>query len=161
VPTQVPPARRTVWPIVLGTIALISGGLSTPVLFRDMARTVGPAAASPGAASGDMREINLAIRMGLAIWLIWGSIDLLRRRAVAKKSLQSWAAIRVILLSITLVQVIANLFGALPQARSAQDWTSNGFAVAAFVIWMSVILPIFMLVWFGREKIKEEVAGWV
>jgi hypothetical protein len=153
--------KRTAWPVVTGMIALVSGGLSIPMIFRDVAATLGPAAASQGVASGDMRAINLTIRMGLAIWLVWGSFDLVRRRAVAKKTLQSWATIKVILLSITAVQMIANWFGALPQASTPPGLTSNGFAGAVLVVWLSVIMPVFVLVWFGQGKIKEEVAGWV
>jgi hypothetical protein len=125
-----------------------------------VAATLGPAGASTAGSSGDMRAINLTIRMGLAIWLVWGSFDLVRRRAVAKKSLQSWATIKVILLGITTIQLVANLFGALPQVSLPQGLTSNGLAGAVLVVWLSVILPVLVLVWFGQGKIKQEVATW-
>jgi hypothetical protein len=160
-PPPTPPVKRAAWPVVVGMIALISGAVSIPMIFRDVAATLGSAAASQEVGSGDMRAINLTIRMGLAIWLVWGSFDLVRRRAVAKKTLQSWATIKVILLSITVAQVIANWFGALPQVSPPQGLTSNGWAAGILVVWLSVILPVFVLAWFSQGKIKEEVAQWV
>lgn len=160
VPPQVSQTKRTTWPIVLGLIALLSGGMSIPMIFHDMAEALGPTGTTRGVASGDMRAMNLAIRMGLAIWLVWGSLDLVRRRAGAKKSLRSWAAVKLFLFGITMAQIVAGLLGALSQAGRAQDLMSNGFAAAAFVVWTSAVLPVFVLAWFGRAKIKEEVARW-
>lgn len=150
-------ARRTAWPIVLGLVALVSGVLSMPVILRDMAAATGSDASPQVAGIANMRAINLAIRMGLAIWLAWGSIDLLRRRRTAKKSLQGWAGVRVFLLCVTVIQLVATWFGAV---RQTQATTADTLAARAFAIWMAAVLPIFVLVWFGREKIRQEVANW-
>jgi hypothetical protein len=95
---------------------------------------------------------------------------LVRRRAVARTLCMSWAGIKIIFAIVnTIVSFMmqpGQIQSAPPQGAAAIT-TSMQTMEGPIVIFFQLInlawalaLPVFMLIWFNRTKIKDEVATW-
>ena len=101
--------------------------------------------------------------IGAAGLLLAGGILLIKRRARAINALKIWAALRIplVVASGALVLVTQN---ALREVREVLDAPSVPFAavMAANVFWLvfGCALPVFVLIWFARERVKTEIRRW-
>lgn len=186
-----PPEERTAWPIVLGIIALIFGGFGlisnlfgavSPFLFEGIMTSL--AGNLPGEAQESMQasmEVARAWRtwsVGFALvsvlvsaMLLVGGILLMMRRASAAQLLKLWSVARIftaVVGAYVAFRIQQATFAAMRGSIAEEmDQVPETF-IAAFAMFSNVFsllfgcaLPVFMLIWFARQAIKDEVACWI
>lgn len=169
-----PPSK---WPTVIGIIAivwaaigLLGGVCGLGGIF--MARSM--PANFPGAPGMSMGMKPLMMLPGTFIILIVRAcllalgIGLLKRQPWAAKWIRTWAVVEM-LCSVVVLAVShfaqQQQFAAMASQPGMQQMPPGffaGFTVVYFVCGLLVawVLPVFVLIWFSRDKIKEEVATW-
>jgi hypothetical protein len=181
VPGALPPPR-TAWPTVLGIIGIVFGALAIlGCLWGLVAPFVMGGIMTGAAASGSqqdqaiaqafrdtapMQVLSSGLQLVAAVLLLVSGVGLSMRRRWSAKWMVIWAIVKMI------VVLIAAYLGMLVQRRmmqaaSPQTGAPNaammsmftGFGLLVMVVW-GWILPTFVLIWFQRRKIKDEVAGW-
>ncbi|MBN1513150.1 MAG: hypothetical protein JXB13_14135 [Phycisphaerae bacterium] len=182
-PTAYPaPAQPTSWPKVLGIICIVFGGLGilggvwgilSPVFNEWLASLMPPQqqAAMEEAAKVNPYPVATSLFMlAIAALLLAGGIGLVRCHGHAIGLLRGWAVIKIF-------WVIVGTFVGLHMTRELmeemQKQTGSGpvpgmeaimtagfvFGVVVGILW-GCALPVFVLIWFSRRKIRNEVASW-
>lgn len=181
-PTGPPiPARRSDWPGVLGVIAIVLASLGILGACWGIAASLLLDAAFPGSFL-----FGVGAPVTTAAWQVWlalsqaatgivaglllaAGIGLVRRRRWGVRASCCWAILKM----IVVVLWTAVSYGA-QQAQFRQTALSNpgmpvpptGLVTIAmlvgvgFTILWGWALPVFMLIWFSRGRIKNEVAEW-
>ena len=175
-----PPSK---WPKVIGIIgmvfgaaALLSGGVMT--LAPSVAR--GPYE-QMGVPDDFFERHWMVLRAippvdtGMAVLLLIGSLLLLLRKRAAGGCVLTWAAVKICLafwqLRYTIpmqremiplqIKKIAEADPASAQVvGSGAALEAMNTAATVLGVMLACALPIFILIWFLRKKIREEVAGW-
>ena len=176
-----PLERPSVWPTVLGVIAIVLGVLA--VLGGLVGMIIIPvlgwlASSIPGDAVAAFRGMiewrgALLVLYGgyvvLGALLAWGGMELTRREARGVTLLRWWAWLKILYavasVPVTAGMQIAQLEGVreaasgdLPLSDDVMTIMAIGGAVLG-ALWYAV-LPVFVLVWFGRGRIRQEVSDW-
>ncbi len=188
-PADVPPTQpgpivaREVpsnWPSVLGVIAIVFGALGTlggiwgalsPLFIDWMADRMPANQAAAMEAAGEQMTWTVVLSLAftaLAIGLLIAGIGLLRRRRWAIGASQIWAILKilVVIASTALQYQMAEVQTELVTQQGGTAGIPAQFAgtltTAAMVVGLlwGCALPVFMLIWFARGKIKSETAGW-
>jgi hypothetical protein len=178
------PVPRSLWPTVIGTVGIIYAvlmgtcsvcGLFTPQMYswfasleaKDGNQDVTLEVAARVAQQYQIHLVGLyalAI-LGLAILLI-ASIALIRRRAWSRTGLFVWSVIELFLtaasigLQWAMAQTADQILTVEATAAEAQEAWLQAIVGAVVTGFISIILPIFNLIWFMRSKIKLETASW-
>jgi hypothetical protein len=142
----------TTWPIVLGVIGIVWGGLGTVGNAFDVAIT---AAHYEDMTSGFRIGISI-IALLISLTLTGGSILLIQRKPRAEYLLRMWARICIALFLVIAVPIVGLLIAG---GAGAWEW----LIVVAIGLVAGVIAltwPIFLLIWFRRETIRREVDAW-
>lgn len=179
------PPRRSTWPMVIGIIATILGSLAAlggcfgigSSLFLDQFMSLVPQGedAEMTSAMQGLKPamiISASLTMVVAIVLLIGGIGLLRRRAWGRRTCMTWAGLKMVLVVCNSVlsyifqqaqfQAMVedpNMAGNMPGFLPALMQAMGAVGLVFGLIW-GWALPIFMLIWFSRRKIKAEVAQW-
>lgn len=180
----VPPTPPSTWPTVIGIIAIVFGvlgslqgvlGLLAPLLNRAILRSL-PASQQEIVETATPPVVwsiaSSLIILGLGVLLLVAGIALLRRAASSRGLCLTWALLKIV---IVLVMAVVNFKLASESTNAAlaqmqQDPNvppiavgimqgATGAGMCAWVVW-SWALPIFLLIWFSRAVIKEQVASW-
>ena len=181
-PIGVPaPARPSTWPTAVGIVAIVFGVLGTlgacssamaPALMNLLKDNVPPQQMQGMEAMGEWRGYMLALAVPtlvLALMLLALGVGILKRSRRAAKGVWAWAALKIILVvfSAYLGYMMQQAqFEAMRQAPAGPGGPPPGFvdffsrASLAFGIIWGWALPVFLLVWFNRRKIRTEVAQW-
>ncbi len=163
--------------IVLGALGCLQGLWSVVgSLVSDAFLSMMPANAMPEMEA--MQDVLRRARPGtivlgllvlaVAVLLIVGGARLLGRRPQGARLLVTYAWLRlpVVLLSAGFAYWQQKaMFEAMQQMQGGGGMPANlsgamAFGQAAFVALWGAAWPVFLLIWFGRGKIKDEVAGW-
>jgi hypothetical protein len=177
----IPPAPPSTWPTVIGVIAIIFGVFGCLAAIYAALSPLIAEAVSRGVSTSRPTGFELASRMpvltvigsllalGLAILLLVGGITLIRRSASSRGLCVTWATLKILYavantaVSYFLMKPVLDEM-AQTQAQGAgmppgfmQQMMAFGMCVG--FVWV-LALPIFMLIWFSRAKIKEETASW-
>lgn len=117
---------------------------------------------------------NAAILLALGVLLLIAGINMVRRRRAAAKVSRIWAIARIVWAipaAVATHYITVESLKIMEQAAadSGQPMPAGmmGFmqmlgpisAVFNLVLWCA--LPVFVLIWFSRQKIKDEVATWL
>jgi hypothetical protein len=176
------------WPKVLGIISIIFGAGSIlqsiigPVSMLLVKKQM-QAFVDQGADQAKVDEYiakitshtymsSVAVAL-LGIILLTGGILLLRRRRAASPILQVWAVLKIIVGGLIIfksaalsrlqmeVMFSSTALGGGKEAEMVNTFASYGmwFSLIFGLVWL-VILPVFILIWFNREKAKQEMNGW-
>ncbi len=165
---------RTVWPTVLGIIGIIFGAFGIlSGLWAGVAEMVPAlhqaAASQPTPISGTYAMITGLVNIALAVLLLVGGITLIGRRALAVTLLKTWAIVDIITAIGGFVFVLAGMsqmVQTMQQQNPAMAKAPPAVLEAAIIGGICIgglfalALPIFTLIWFGRQKIKDEIAAW-
>ena len=179
--TYAPPAQRSSWPTVLGIIAIVLGalgilgglwGLISPMVMK----AAWANAPAPNQAMLDAIEpwrgwvvLCALVTIVLAIALLVSGIGLVRRRTWARPLCQTWAVFKIL-------YVLASSGLGYQMARASYDTASQqspnlpalgptfaqsmaAVGVCVGIVW-SCALPVFLLIWLSRARIKAEIAEW-
>ena len=175
--------RPSRWPVIIGTIAIVFGILGAlggcgglimgPVveaLFESM-----PIQQNPGLAGlSKWKHLTIPVSLSslaLGILLLVGGIGLYRRRRWGRRVLMGWAGMKMILvifsaalqyqMAIDQAEAMRNEPGfqtlPAPMASLLQSFGLIGVFISVFWGWA---LPVFLLVWLSRRKIRDEVQSW-
>jgi hypothetical protein len=173
-----PLADQTAWHRVVGIICIVFGG---GALFRSIFSTLGQQTERSGADliayqalmsqwSGKLMAMAGAAALSALILAVGGLLLLLKKRK-SVMALKIWVGIKIVFLLVTIpiqagfLKAIDGLHytGALA-GEGAEFAASDGriwivLKIAVEVLW-SMLLPTFILIWFSRKKIREQVAFW-
>jgi hypothetical protein len=180
-PTEPVPIRRAAlgssWPGVIGTISIVFGAMAmlggVATLFGPLLmswiRNIGGAETAGAFAAMDKWEwwtyLSGALGFGVAAVLLAGGIGLVRRRPRSRGVLLTWAAMKLVLGGVASVMgafIQWDIQSANAQSASVPPGMVWGMVVVSLVIgfaWLAA-LPIFMLIWLTRPKIKAEIRSW-
>lgn len=175
------PVRKTSWPKVVGVIAIIFGILGTLggawgffalLLIQRMKSTLPPETVVGLKAIEDWKGWTMftsGLAAVLGVFLLVGGIRLVKRRYRAVGTIMTWAILKILLVAgstylsymiqqqqLQIMSEQASGAGAMPAGFVG---TVSAISAAISIVW-GWALPVFMLIWFSRGKIKEEVAGW-
>ena len=176
--------RPTGWPMVIGVIAIVIGALGA---LGGLCGAASPWFAGfimnqmPEAQRGAIEVTQkwwgwtvtaYLVSTAVAILLLVAGAGLVRRRAWARRTCINWAVLKMLL-------VVATTAMSYPIARETSEVTLRPSASApstpvnvqqfaelgmivglTFGLLWGWALPVFLLIWFARGKIRNEVAGW-
>ncbi len=161
--------RKPVWPLVVGIISVVLGGGGT------IANGLNLAFVLTAALSGDdvfaiIGALGAAsLLFVLALWLLLAGIGILRRMPRAAASIRRWALVKGVLCLVCFGLAFVSLF-ALPATleRMAAEMGDEpgswdpGLEAAALIVMVAwqLVWPIFVIAWFSRRAVQEEVRAW-
>jgi len=174
------PTQPSKWPTVIGIIAIVFGVLGAlggiwgaiTSIFMDKMMFMTP----PGQRDhivDSMREMSgLTIVGGLlsmfaAVLLFVAGVGLVKCRPWSGKLCNTWAFLKIVVL------IFSTYVGYMTQQAMMEAMIQNnpnmaanpgmmiGASIGVFIglVW-GLALPVFMLIWFSRAKVKQEVATW-
>lgn len=184
-----PPSQ---WPKVIGVVAVVFGVLGSigglcagvAALSTDiMKKLISMAPQQPGvdqtaqldvaAQYQGLSLLNAFVTLSIAVLLIFGGAQLLKRQMASRTTLLIWAVAKVVAVAggSALAYVIQqkqmdlaiqqmNASGGATPMPAAGIMKLIGIASIGFAVLWGWALPVFLLIWFNRRKIKDEVAGW-
>ncbi len=180
--------RKSTWPMVIGIIAIILGSLATlqgcmglgwPALAGLFTSALSEEQAGMMDATKSLTPlmmISSGLTMAIAIVLLIGGIGLTKRSPRSPKTCRIWAGLKMLLVvySSIVAYLVQQAQMEAMQRMLEEDPNAPAAMVGFFGTLMAIIgpvifvfaivwgwaLPIFMLVWFSRRKIKAEVAHW-
>jgi hypothetical protein len=187
-PTSVgplPPAvNPAVWPTVIGVIAIVFGafgvlaglwGVLAPLVMRNF-ETALPSGVHVSEAMSGWEEWTLPLSAAatvLAALLLAGGVGLVQLRPWGRRLLMYWAPLKIMLAGVNGI-LVWHMQAEMLQVQG-MAWTSSApfgpaggnTAVKAFsmvslalaLVW-GAALPVFVLIWFARATIREQVAKW-
>jgi hypothetical protein len=174
---------RSGWPGVIGTIAIVIGalgiigglwGLLGPLMTSKMAQFVPPEQRTGLDVAQRWQAWTYVLSTFatlLAVLLLVAGIRLVRRRASAPGTCRAWAVLKmllVVLQAIMTALIQRDTFAAMekmgslsPTGLSASSYISIAASASAVavIVW-GWALPVFLLIWLARSKIREEMATW-
>lgn len=181
------PQRPANWPVVIGTIAIVFGsggiliglwGAAAPLGMRlfEWAMAQSQPSAVVELQVDAMQAwlpwtvVSSLVAVAIAILLLLGGIRLTKRRCSSMRLLKFWAVMKI---PVVVIVTIAGIFVEERQFEIMSQ-TSGGIPMplgGGFFDLMIVVglvfglawgwaLPVFLLIWLTRGKIKNEVAGW-
>ena len=175
-----PPARQTVWPMVIGIIAIVLGALGvlggcaglvfTPMLTM-MEDVFPPGQPSPLEEVADMVPALMVVAFAgllVAALLVLAGSGLASRKPWAMTAALAWAVVKMIFVVVNAYvgyEVNRAQFEAMqgdpnmPAFMSALFPAMGAFGSCIGIAW-GWIFPVFMLIWFSRPKIRSEVRDW-
>ena len=174
------PRKPPSWPGAIGTISIVFGSLglvcygclsvqtmATPLMVGMVPEDQRPP--TPQGIQLFVQIFQMCAAAGLAVWLLIAGIGMTRRRPWARTHTIGWAAAKIIMAFIGLVAGLAFAGDTVDQINS--QLSQNGpapFTIA--VVWMYAFIaiglvwalfwPVFLLIWFNRGAVKDEVAAW-
>lgn len=157
------PPRRPGWATAIGVISVVLAGMGlicTPIslAMQDLLPKL-----MPGAPIIDIRDyypewygtyytIMIFVGLALAVLHLAGGITVLRKHTLARALYLTWAGANLVLTVINIVISLA--FMDLSSApRTVRIATIIGIPVG-------LAYPVFLLIWFNRAKIKQQVSAW-
>ncbi len=187
-PTQAGPlptaTPQSTWPTAIGVIAIVfgAGGILAAVFGILWMVVILPKLLESGPQEqAAMLEVSREhfgllvtqnlVGLVLAAILLTGGIGLAKRCIWGVKTCRVWAMLKIVLVlfGVGLGYVIQQkVFEAMsPQASGGTNPAFNaGYSVGfklgsvCFGLVWGIALPVFMLIWFSRARIKAEINGW-
>jgi hypothetical protein len=126
--------------------------------------------------------LSLAVYLVLAVLLLTGGILLLKRRKVASPLLQTWGVLKILaggfilfrMTSLTQLQMAIIMESTLATASKGGAGASGGADMAmvnqftTYAVWAGLgfgflwlaILPVFLIIWFNRRKVMDQMKTW-
>lgn len=188
-PVMAPPSEmgdlipeRSRWPTVIGVIGILLaafglfGGCCGMVMISPPVQDffLGMAAGSGNVSQEEIDAMKAAqppmlwiipatlFGMALSTLLLTGCIGLARRRAGGVKRCTVWAWISI---PWTVIGMVVGVYIQLQVPASAQQMGAGFqyFFIAVgtcFALTTGVGFPMFMLIWFARQSVKDDVAAW-
>jgi hypothetical protein len=174
------PSRST-WPIVLGVIAIVFGalgmlkgiwGLLTPLFMDAMADMMPDESAAPFEVMEKWASYFAAMYTATILAagvLLAAGIGLVKRLQWGVTAVWLWVFVRIVVAvgeAVLGSQAQHEQLTAMAQQDPSLQGMGSDFAsgMAALTLVVTLLwgcaLPVFMLIWFLRKKIKAEVTGW-
>lgn len=161
------PPRRPGWATAIGVISIILAGVGlicTPIslAMEDLLPKL-----NPGAPTFDIKDylpewygtchtVMILVGLAMSVLLLVGGITVLRKHRSARALYLTWAGVQVVLTVISNVILLAYM------DLSSAPRTMRFAMIPGIVVGIPIGLayPVFLLVWFNRAKIKQQVSAW-
>lgn len=178
--SRMPPPPPSSWPTVVGVISIVWGSLSVlggccmvgifstltamgPLLEDEMTQEELDDFQQLATLQGPLIALGV-VQLMLAIYLIAGGISLSKHRPFGPRHLKMWAVLHLVYSIGSTVFMMT--FDLSPDPETAPDpelarieqISSTAGMICGLIVGLA--WPVFTLIWFGREKIKAEVAQW-
>ena len=171
----------SLWPLVIGIIAIVFGALavlaelagSAAVFLLDTFPSAVPQARATAVEAvnqlGFWAVANSLLCIGAAALLVAVGIGLLKRRHWGVRTARVWACFKIVLVAadaaVTYPLVKVQCEAAFQQMSGipgmpAQTTELMTFGAVALVLVWGWALPVFLLIWLARRKIKAETSAW-
>ena len=166
---RAPRERASVWHIVVGVISIVFGACG--LLYYSVNLIVGGAqlgsmntnAGGAYVAGRTTAMVIVLIPLLLSLWLAISGIGVTMKRSGGVVWMRRWAITKIVLLALLFTCAglsLALLSGSANAPPEAQAMLSGmGIVLLGFALWM-FFWPIFVLIWFGRAKIQNDVGQW-
>ncbi|MCH8881719.1 MAG: hypothetical protein IID34_17775 [Planctomycetes bacterium] len=181
------PQRPANWPKVIGTIAIVFGsggilvglwGAASPFgmrLFEWAMEQSQPSAVVDRQVAAMQAWLpwtvgSSLLAVAIAILLLLGGVRLTKRKRSSMRLLKFWAVMQIpVVVIVTIAEMLMQerLFEIMGQSPGGIPMPfGGGFADLMLVVGLVFglawgwALPVFLLIWLTRGKIKNEVAGW-
>lgn len=189
-PPPAPPAsgdsKPSQWPKLIGIIGILFGALALlqsamaplmiPFTRKSMESTIGDDEAMLEKLDAYMTDLTALSTLSaiifalLAIVLIVGGVLLIKRQRAAKHLLLAWAVIKIVaglfinfknygLTKTQLEFLMPTMEGSGSEALNNITNISATVGLIGGSIWL-IALPVFLLIWFSRARIRRETAQW-
>lgn len=159
--------------IVFGSLGMLGGfwGMLAPRVMGKMASSMPPEAAGQFQVMEEFAGWTLASSVAglvVATALLAAGIGVVQQRRWGVTVSLMWAVVKMLLVVATGVltyQVFQETTARMSQTQGMQAMpggfmSAMGAAMMGVTILWGWALPVFLLVWFGRRKIKQQVASW-
>lgn len=170
------------WPKVIGIIAIVFGALGTVngvmgfvgQFVAEKIIDIVPASQREALEAtkelGNWYILDYLVRLVLGVVLIVGGAKLVGRKPGSARILRAWSWLKI----LASVYSVAVAWQGIPAQVAAMQQDPNmqrsGMSTAmlefilklgfvAFFLWC-IALPVFLLIWFARRTIKDEIRGW-
>ena len=115
--------------------------------------------------SGVVRVVALALiawtsSFWMAIVLLVAGICLLKRARISRGLYMTYASVNMVLSVVGLVIVLTVVLPTLRQGEMPKAAATAGTIGAVVGVVIGMAWPLFLLVWFSRRKIRQEVQQW-
>lgn len=153
--------RGPAWPLVVGVVAIVVMGVNLLRLVIEL--TVRGMWILELEGDGTrLLQLGGALHLGQYFWdlvfvvtLVLAAVALIRRRGAARAYLMIWAVLDILYVAMFTAQKLGRYYD--PQTNHFA--TPDVFRLLAEGA-LALALPIFLLIWLCRDKIKEQVKGW-
>ena len=174
------PRKPPSWPGAIGTISIVFGAMglvcyaclslqtmATPLIVGMVPEDQRPP--TPQGIQLFVQIFQLCAAAGLSVWLLIAGIGMTRRRPWARSHTVGWSVAKILLsfisttmgvvfASATVDQINSQLSkGGTPPFTVSITWVMVFVAIA--LVW-ALLWPVFLLIWFSRGAVKDEVAAW-
>ncbi len=176
---EVPP-KPPVWPSAIGTISIVFGALglvcygclslqtiATPFMVGMVPEDQRPP--TPQGIQLFVQIFQMCATTGLSVWLLIAGIGLNRRRPWGRSHTVGWSVAKILLAFISTIlgvvfagDTVDQINGQLSQGGTPPFTLSVTWLflfIAIGLVW-ALLWPVFLLIWFSRESVKDEVAAW-
>lgn len=163
-----PSVRSTIWPLFIGVISTLLGGfgvVSSVVQVATMASQGILATNNTPRLIGQLTGALFSFSMSL--WLMTGGIGVFRRRAGGPVALQRWSVVMLVICGCCTGFTIIAMFALPgtggpppPPGTPPAPPQSALLAITAVALVIAMLWPAFLLLWFRRGKIVDEINGW-
>jgi hypothetical protein len=176
---------ETSWPKVIGIISIVLASLglacygcqSVSTIFQPMMVGAMPEEMRPPAPSTMQMAYSIAtycISFLLSLLLLFAGIATLKRKPSGRSLHVLWSVLKVVVslisfgFAVMLAEEIADQVNAQMQQQSQQTGQppmfemTPGMMIIASAVTTAIMLiwPVFLLIWFNRGKVKDEVSTW-
>jgi len=155
------PSGRAGWATAIGIISIVLASLNficLPVLV--VATLLGPrwqkTAGLPVEWYGPFQLVLAGIGAALAAVLLAAGISLLGRRRSGRTLHLAWAALSVLMCLVN----NAVAFTTMSPAKLPPRLAASTILSVIIMIPVALAYPVFLLIWFNRAKIKQQVSRW-
>lgn len=168
------PPRTSKWPTILGVIAIVLGvlgvlggvwGFVAPAVMPHIMPDIPSEVAAELERTKGWTMISSALTLALALLLAVSGVGLTNRRLWSVSVARLWAVLKMLLVVVGVGmawQIQSVSFRANPGVPPGGTGFTTSIQIMSLVfglVW-GWALPVFMLIWLSRPRIKAETEAW-
>jgi len=160
-----PLPKRPAWPTAIGVISVVLGSLGficTPIVMAAGARNT---------RGNQVYELfpdwyhsytmaAFAVGLAIAVVLLLAGIYLLKRRPAAKLLHVTYALIQVFTAVVNAILLVTTFLPSIRQSSAPEHLKTSIIIGWVIGIPIGLVYPVFLLIWFCRPKIVQQVRQW-
>ncbi len=175
------PPPQSSWPKVIGIISIILGSMglmcygcnSLATLAQPWLADIAPPGQRPVAVQGMQLVMSVIVACGtflLSILLVIGGGGLTTRKYWSVGALKWWAILRIVLAFVSSIigfvyieKTIRDLNDQFAQQSITMPPTfTNSLMIMSIILGflITLIWPVFLLIWFARSSVRREIESW-
>jgi hypothetical protein len=155
------------WPIAIGAISIVFGAGGTLVNGLGLLNAITEMASATITTQSIGALGGASFAAFMSVWLLSAGIGIVRRRESGVTAIRRWAITKMVLsatcLSCAGIALIAGMSAAASSMPKELSAVGPGLVAAILVAALAWFLawPVFVLAWFARDAVKEDVKRWM